>query len=486
MITVCAHLPKCVGQRDPRLSHLSEQGFTPGSGQSCPVPDHCSVRSSLMQLPLRQKLRKIQRHRRRAIRRDAGRHTPRMPSFPLTLILSFATAAVAAWAIFVGLAELTGAHIGFWPQKSASLPKDRLFDLTRSTVTAAGLLAGVFAIVYSYRKQKIEEAASHREDSESLGSRYQAAAEQLGHESAAVRLAGIYALSKLADDDSTQRETICRLLCAYIRMPYNPREARPGEREVRFTAIKVIAEHLQDPEEETAWCGFDLDFSGATFDGGSFSGSHFTSGDVNFSGCQFIGGTVSFDHARFSGATVNFGSGDDPPAIFNGAQVLFTGAHFMSGIISFIFAEFRGGEVSFGAAFFGGSRVTFGSCIIDDEGELNFGGPVWLGAKFTGGDVWFSAAELRGGFLSFIGADFCGSSVRFDVSLTGTSVLFNDAYFVSGAVSLTEAEIKGGRLSFEDTHTPEKIVTPWPPPAPPSLRLSQRTRWRWLRRSVQS
>ncbi|MEU0040503.1 hypothetical protein [Streptomyces sp. NPDC006333] len=388
-----------------------------------------------------------------------------MPSFPLTLFLTFAAAAITAWGIFVGLAELTGSHIGVIPNSSSRLPKERLFDLTRSTVTAAGLLAGVFAIVYAYRKQRIEEAASLRADSETLGGRYQTAAEQLGHEKAAVRLAGVYALSRLADDDSSQRETICRLLCAYLRIPYDPNDPQPGEREVRLTVVKVISEHLQDPSHPGTWCGLDLDFSGAKFDGGSFAGAHFTSGLVNFSACEFASGTFSFDGAKFSGADVNFGSGEDVPAVFTGAQVLFTGAHFEDGIVSFIFSEFRGGEVAFGAAFFGGSRVSFGSCILG-EAELSFGGPVWLGAKFARGSVTFSGAELRDGLLSFMGVDFCGSEIRFDVTMIGSLVLFDDAYFVSGSILMEEAEIKGGSFSFRGSHSPEKLIKPWPIPAP--------------------
>ncbi|WP_328480751.1 hypothetical protein OHS71_20030 [Streptomyces sp. NBC_00377] len=386
-----------------------------------------------------------------------------MPSFPLTLFLTFAAATITAWFIFVGLAELTGSHIGVIPNSNSKLPKERLFDLTRSTVTAAGLLAGVFAIVYAYRKQRIEEAASVRADSETLGGRYQTAAEQLGHERAAVRLAGVYALSRLADDDSSQRETICRLLCAYLRIPYDPSKPQPGEREVRLTVVKVISEHLQDPSHVETWCGFDLDFSGAKFDGGSFAGAHFTSGVVNFSACEFASGTFSFDGAKFSGADVNFGSGEDVPAIFTGAQVLFTGAHFQGGIISFIFSEFRAGEIAFGAAFFGGSRVSFGSCVLGDA-DLSFGGPIWLGSKFAGGSVTFSGAELQAGILSFMGADFCGSEIRFDVTLTGSLVLFDEADFISGSILMDEAEIKGGSFSFEGSHSPEKLINPWPIP----------------------
>jgi hypothetical protein len=396
-------------------------------------------------------------------KRDSGRHTPDMPSFPVTLGLVFVAALAGAWLIFVGFAELSGFHIGIWPDVRSPLPKSRLFDLTRSTVTAAGLLVGVFAVVYAYRKQRIEEANSHRADSDSLGARYQEAAEQLGHERAAVRLAGVYALSRLADSDSTQRLTICRLLCAYLRMPYKPEsDDMPGEQEVRFTVIKVITEHLGDPLEETSWCGYDLDFSGAVFDGGSFRGAHFTGGVVDFSGCRFVDGKTHFDDAKFGGAHVKFGDGDSDPAVFNGGDVFFTGAQFTGGRVSFIFAEFVEGEVSFGGAIFIGNCVlSFSSCILAG-GQISFGGPVWLGAKLASGKISFRGAQLNSGTLSFIGVDFGGVEVQLDVSLGEAEVVFDEAWFTSGVVSFVGMESINPQISFSGAHTPEKVVTPWP------------------------
>jgi hypothetical protein len=55
---------------------------------------------------------------------------------------------------------------------------------------------------------------------------YTKAADQLGSEKAPVRLAGMYALERLAQSTPEQRQTIVNVLCAYLRMPYAPSEPR--------------------------------------------------------------------------------------------------------------------------------------------------------------------------------------------------------------------------------------------------------------------
>lgn len=49
---------------------------------------------------------------------------------------------------------------------------------------------------------------------------YTNAADQLGSDSAPVRLAGLYALERLAQDNRGQRQTIVNVICAYLQMPF--------------------------------------------------------------------------------------------------------------------------------------------------------------------------------------------------------------------------------------------------------------------------
>jgi hypothetical protein len=114
-----------------------------------------------------------------------------------------------------------------------------------------------------------------------LNERFATAAEQLGSDKqSAVRLAGVYALAGLVDDWPENRQTCVDVLCAYLRMPYEP---DPGQdapeleqlafrasREVRHTVVRVIAAHLKD-DAVASWQGLNFDFTGVVFDGGDFS-----------------------------------------------------------------------------------------------------------------------------------------------------------------------------------------------------------------------
>lgn len=156
-------------------------------------------------------------------------------------------------------------------------------------------------------------------------------------------------MARLADDWVEQRQVCIDVLCAYLRMPYETDIAsekhREGEREVRHTIIRIIRDHLRDPSSPTTWCGRDLGFTNATFDGGDFIDAKFTGGLVSFYGAKFTGGTVSFQGAEFAGSRVSF-----------------IDAEFTGGEVSFIDAEFTGGRVFFGSAkFSGGLQYHMGS-----------------------------------------------------------------------------------------------------------------------------
>ena len=169
------------------------------------------------------------------------------------------------------------------------------------------------------------------------------------------------------------RQTCVDVLCAYLRMPYEPdpgkdssaRNSLPSEssREVRHTVIRVIAAHLQEGAA-VSWQGLNFDFTGVVFDGG------------NFVAARFSGGTVDFDAAEFSSGTVNFND-----AKFSGDWVIFDGAKFSGGTVNFeqrrvlrrqsasstpsspaakstsCDAEFSGGTVTFDDAKFSGGTV---------------------------------------------------------------------------------------------------------------------------------
>jgi hypothetical protein len=102
---------------------------------------------------------------------------------------------------------------------------------------------------------------------------------KLGRDKAPVRLGGLYALERLAQDNPAHRQTIVNVICAYLCMPFSPAapasKSEPGttqalevpaaeaeastlalgdteigrwqqERQVRLTAQRILAEHLRD------------------------------------------------------------------------------------------------------------------------------------------------------------------------------------------------------------------------------------------------
>jgi hypothetical protein len=189
-----------------------------------------------------------------------------------------------------------------------------------------------------------------------LNERFATAADRLGSDKPpAVRLAGVYAMSGLADDWPENRQTCVDVLCAYRRMPYEPDPAEGlafrADREVRQTLIRIITAHLKE-EAAVSWQDLNFDFTGVVFDGGDFSGAEF-SGALDFRFAKFSAGTVDFGFAKFSGAL------DLRGAEFSGGTVDFSFAKFSGGMLDFGFAKFSGGTVRFGGAEFSGPTVDF-------------------------------------------------------------------------------------------------------------------------------
>ncbi len=283
-----------------------------------------------------------------------------------------------------------------------------------------------------------------------LNERFATAADQLGSDKPAVRLAGVYAMAGLADDWEENRQTCVDVLCAYLRMPYEPdpgqdapepqRLAFQAIREVRHTVIRVITAHLKK-DAAVSWQGLNFDFTGVVFDGGDFRGAQFSGGTVDFRGAQFSGGTVDFGDAQFSDGTVGF-----------------VGAQFSDGTVRLVGAQFSGGTVDFGGAQFSGGAVYF------------------LHAQFSGGTVDFRGAQFSGGTVYFYGAQFSGGTVDFgDAQFSGGTVGFIGASFSGGTVHFGTAAFSGGEVDFSRagvwSYPPE---FPWTDTPPSGVKLPRK------------
>ena len=129
-----------------------------------------------------------------------------------------------------------------------------------------------------------------RADAAALAERYQDAASQLGHDKAAVRLAGVYAMSRLADDWRDERQTCIDVLCAYLRLPW-PDTADSSvvrnELQVRRTIVSVINSHVTK-DSKVSWVENDFDFTRAQLREFMLEGCTFA-GHVTFFGAEFAG-----------------------------------------------------------------------------------------------------------------------------------------------------------------------------------------------------
>nr|WP_052675121.1 pentapeptide repeat-containing protein [Amycolatopsis orientalis] len=154
-------------------------------------------------------------------------------------------------ALGVGLGGVLVLWLGIRGQRSTKLDllaKYEAHELAERT--AANTLA---------HQQQTAADARHDAAERRITGLYTKAADQLGSDKAAVRLAGLYALERLAQNTPGQREVIGNLLCAYLRMPFRPadgtlpaeadqdardrNDARIQEQEARQTALDVLARH---------------------------------------------------------------------------------------------------------------------------------------------------------------------------------------------------------------------------------------------------
>jgi uncharacterized protein YjbI with pentapeptide repeats len=236
---------------------------------------------------------------------------------------------------------------------------DRTLDIAKVAIALAGVIGAVLTGVYAYRKQRLAEGDARRADAEQLATRFGRASEQLGHDSAAVRLAGMYAMAALADDWTAQRQLCVNVLTTYLQVPYEPDLEKPGhrhgEREVRRNVLRVIRDHLREGFSDVSWCGYNFRFEDAVFDGGDLTGARFTGGNVTFHSARFVGGTFHFDNVRIEGAQVWF-----THTRFEGGEVRFEGAALTDGALTFDGAQVTGGAVTFDGFRFEGGELEEG------------------------------------------------------------------------------------------------------------------------------
>jgi pentapeptide repeat protein len=339
-------------------------------------------------------------------------------------------------------------------------PKDSSrLEVVKTAGTIVVGTGGAAALLLTARRQRFVELDGTERRITDLQAK---AVEQLGSDQAAVRIAGLYALERLAQDNPSHRQTIVDIMCGYLRMPYTPppkqsalprnttnlRPRRPSwmrpqtvsasvtashdsrhEQQVRLTAQRILAAHLQPGPKgrfggatnPKYWPHIDLDLTGATladFDlhqcrprVSVFRDAHFI-GDTSFSEATFSG-DAWFERVTFSG-NVQF-----ERVTFNGIAT-FNKATF-DGNARFEWATF-GGNARFERVTFNG-KAWFAKATFSDNAQF-------VEATF-GGKAGFSLATFTRN-ADFNGANFIGNA-EFNTTTFSRNAEFDRATFTGNA-----------------------------------------------------
>ncbi|OLZ53542.1 hypothetical protein BS329_12265 [Amycolatopsis coloradensis] len=183
------------------------------------------------------------------------------------------TRTIALWSAGVLIVAGLAAMLLLWRLGGGTSQDSAKLDALRTAANIVVGTGGAAALLLAARRQRSAELDLVQKDHDATERRiteiYSKAADQLGSDKAPVRLAGLYALERLAQDYEPQRQTIVNVICAYLRMPFDPASADPEakqEIQVRLTAERLLGLHLRYVEGETNgafWPDIDLDLVGA-------------------------------------------------------------------------------------------------------------------------------------------------------------------------------------------------------------------------------
>ena len=308
------------------------------------------------------------------------------------------------WFGMFGLLVL-GNGIGFTAWQWDWLHGNNPSTTTSTTLRNMGLLIGggiaaVFAIWRGWVAER-QSATARRQvdiaDRNLLYERYQRGAEMLGSEVLGVRMAGIYSLQRLAEENPEQYHIqVMQLLCSFVRNPVGDQESPvrtlltketiPRLREDIQAVLDVIGSRSQTGIAiERVTKSFSLDFRDAHLAGARLN-AH------NFSGGIFSG--VDLSWASLKSTKLDF-------AILSNAHL--SHADLRNGHFSFAFLDFS----SLTNCDFDGADLSRTNAFCSDLSDSSF-----------------SRASLSGAFLSRSKMQGC---ILMDANLTSTNFSVRDA-----------------------------------------------------------
>jgi uncharacterized protein YjbI with pentapeptide repeats len=372
--------------------------------------------------------------------------------------------AVTSLTVIVWLWTVAGQAKPGTDQASARL------DAVRTGLAAGAGAGAAVGLMLAFRRQHHQEIATVLTDLDATERRitelYTRATEQLGNDRAPVRLGGLYALERLAQDNAAHRQTIANVISAYLRMPFpakaperpdsaNKERAYPApaetdtaiearvassprvweadawaqEKQVRLTAQHILTAHLRknqqaDQPSSVFWSGIRIDPAGATLFEFDLTGADILEAD--FSSATFFGSTF-LDEVSFAGEAVFTDATFDGIAFCRGTRftdytsfgrvsfmraAAFEGASF-SKVVWFDGSSFVK-EAFFPDTRFNGAAHFSGISFVDDANfdTAHFSGYTDFRKTSFGGEASFSQARFSNN-VRFTGASFNGP-VNFD------------------------------------------------------------------------
>lgn len=378
----------------------------------------------------------------------------------------------AAMALSIGGAVMWS----LWPPPLKSLAEEikARANAVQVGLVAVGAAGAAFTLWLAVRRQSTTEEDSRQQRMTEL---YTAAVEQLGHDSAAVRLGALYALQRLGQTYPEQRRAIVNVWCAYLRMPFRDpdadgleeeeREKRRQELEVRLTVQRLLREHAHSgphngkPASPRFWGDeLDVDLTGATLHQLDLSGCRihpnttFTkatfTGDAWFNRTTFTGIT-KFDEAKFS-SKASFNE-----AKFN-SNTWFNGAKFTRNT-SFNKVNFSGDALFDKSKF--SDETSFNRTIFTSHASFyrtTFTGPTGFNQVTFTGDANFDLATFTSD-TSFYKTTFIDAA-SFDGATFTENAWFNETTF-TGNTWLAKATF-ARNVSFSDAWARNDRAYRWP------------------------
>lgn len=366
-----------------------------------------------------------------------GSPTPQSPSnLPMKPLSKWVFAAVAAGILVVTAGLITLLWLTVATGNTNPAQASTQLEALRIGLSIALGGGGMFALYLGWRRQRSteisllqkqqEQALQERsaEDTRTdavarrIADLHAKAADQLGSDKAAVRLAGLYTLERLAQDNPDQRPTVVKLLCAYLRMPYQPpdneatalnRDATQ-ERHVRIAAQRILYDHLfvgldRDQRRPEFWKSVKLDLRGATLidfrlskcsvERATFENATFV-GETNFMFTEF--GKITFESATFNGSVTFECATFSDVAFFT--STVFQIANFSETNFEHD-AYFK--EASFSDSDFGSAKFSYTANFESATFSKN---PFFEALTFAGHPWWSPADPILPAYTSFRDAQF--------------------------------------------------------------------------------